>query len=124
MRREMSDDERQRHPAYRFGQDWELPGAMTVIKAPKPEPIEDLGGDDGELSNVPLLEDNWEVNPETSETEWVPFMLASPPMPGYPGPVRYGWWPGKYRYGKRVKSEDVEADIEDARRQGLIDEGK
>jgi len=49
-------------------------------------------------------------------------MLASSPMPGYPGPVRFGWWPGKYKDGKRVKPEDVEADIEDARRLGLLNE--
>lgn len=43
---------------------------------------------------VPMLKDNWEVNEETDETEWVPFMLASPPMPGYPGPDRYAEFPG------------------------------
>ena len=61
---------------------------------------------------IPLSEDNWEVNPETGKTEWAPFMLASPLPPGALGPVRYGWWPGKYRDGKRVKPKDVEADIE------------
>ena len=76
----------------------------------------------GDVTLPPLGEDHWEVNPETGETEWVPYMLASPPMPGYPGPVRYAWWPGRFKDGKRVKPEDVEADIEDAKRQGLIDE--
>ena len=92
-----------------------------VRKPPNDEdPNEDT--DDGELSSVPLLEDNWEVNPETGETEWVPYMLASPPMPGYPGPVRYAWWPRRFKDGKRVKPEDVEADIADAKRLGLITE--
>ena len=59
----------------------------------KPPDDEDAG-DDGELSNVPLLEDNWEVNEETGETEWVPFMLTSSPLPGFPSPVRYAEWLG------------------------------
>jgi len=84
----------------RFGQDWAEPGAVTIIKAPEPAPVPDISGDDGEMSNVSLLEDNWEVNEETGETEWVPYMLASPPMPGYPGPVHYAWWPGRYKDGK------------------------
>jgi len=57
----------------------------------------------GELSNVSMLEDNWDVNEETVKTEWVPFMLKSPPMPGYPGPVRYAECPGRYKDGKRVQ---------------------
>jgi len=123
MRREMSDEERRWHLSQRLGGEWAtIPGAVTVTKAPKPEPIPDIGGDDGELSNVPLLEDNWEVNPETGETEWVPFMLASPLPPGALGPVRFAWWPGRYKDGKRVKPEDEEADIEEARRQGLMSE--
>ncbi len=83
------DDEEQWRYWERFEQDWGIPGAVTITKAPKPEPIPDIGGDDGELSNVPLLEDNWEVNPETGEIEWAPYMLTSPPLPGYPGPVRF-----------------------------------
>jgi len=67
-----------------------------------------LGGGHGELSNVSLYEDNWEVNPETGKTEWVPYMLASPPMPGYPGPDRYAWWPGRFKDGKRVKPVESE----------------
>ncbi len=109
---EMSDEERRWHQAQRLGGEWTIPGAVQIIKAPEPPPVPDIGGDDGELSNVSLLEDNWEVNEETGETDWVPFMLASPPMPGYPGPVRYAWWPGRFKDGKRVKPEDVEADIE------------
>ncbi len=121
----MRDDYEYKGPSRqeRFGQDWAIPGVLRVVEPPIPEPAPtpdpDEDTDYGELSNVRHLEDNWEVNPETGETEWVPYMLASPPMPGYPGPVRYGWWPGKYRDGKRVKPEDVEADIEDARRQGV-----
>lgn len=126
--REMSDKERRWHLAQRLGGEWAtIPGALRIYEPPKPEPAptpdpDEDPGDCGELSNVSLYEDNWEVNPETGKTEWVPYMLASPPMPGYPGPDRYAWWPGRFKDGKRVKPEDVEADIEDAKRLGLMTE--
>jgi len=52
------------------------------------------------MSNVWVLEDNWEPNEETGGPEGVRYMLAPPPMPGYPGPVHYAWWPGRYKDGK------------------------
>ena len=71
-------------------------------RMPSDDEESDEDTDWGELSNVPMLEDHCDVNEDTVKTEWVSFMLASPPMPGYPGPVRYGWWPGRFKDGKRV----------------------
>ncbi len=65
--REMSDEERGWHLAQRLGGEWAtIPGAVTIIKAPEPAPTLDPDEDPDdsvELSNVPLYEDNWEVNP-------------------------------------------------------------
>ena len=55
--------------------------------------------------SIPCLEDNWEIDPETGEEVWAPFMLVRPPLPGFPGPDRYGYWPGRFKDGKRIEKD-------------------
>lgn len=52
--------------------------------------------------STPWFEDKWETDPETGEEVWTPYMLAGPPAPGYPGPVRFGHWPGVFENGKQI----------------------
>ena len=73
-----------------------------------PPDDEETESDDSELSDVPLLEDHREVDPDTGKSEWVPYMLAPPPMPDYAGPVDYAGWPRRYKDGKGVEATDVD----------------
>jgi len=65
---------------------------------------------------IPLSEDHWEVNAETGKTDWVPVSLASPPLPGFPGPVRYADFTEDADEAKRVKPTDAEVEMAEARR--------
>ena len=38
----------------------------------------------------------------TGETIWAPYMLQHPPLPGYPGPEKWGEWPGVFKDGKQI----------------------
>jgi hypothetical protein len=49
-----------------------------------------FGDDEPASGGIPALEDNWERDHETGEIIWAPFMLMRPPLPGFPGPDRYG----------------------------------
>ena len=60
-------------------------------------------------AGIPLSEDHWEVDPETGQTDWVPVSLTAPPLPGFPGPVRYAEFPkDSDEDAKRVEATPVE----------------
>jgi hypothetical protein len=52
--------------------------------------------------SVPMWEDNWETD-EDGRSVRAPYLVSGPIVPGYPGPERYGHWPGVFENGKQVE---------------------
>ena len=42
------------------------------------------------------------TDPETGKQVWTPYMLRQPPLPGYPGPERFGECEGVFKDGRQI----------------------
>jgi len=51
--------------------------------------------------DIPWYEDHWEMGEDGKEV-WTPYMLQFSVPPGYPGPERFGHWPGVFEGGKQI----------------------